>query len=252
MICSKQKIGFTKIAMKTKVLFILYLIFTIVCLGGRLVEPPHSWQLDYLSKPFLMPILMLYLASKIKIFNDWNKMVRLFFSSGLFFAWLGDLLLMIAHGDKILFIFGLLAFLVMQIQYIFWFKKNTYSSPKAIQYNLWSLPSLILGIFFYLLLFNYLDLMMKVAVAVYAMALVHMTLAAIHRKAFCTSKSFVMLTTGAFLFMFSDMMIALNNFYFEKGFMLAGFWIMLTYALGQWLIIEGISNHQANLQQKDH
>lgn len=238
--------------MKTKFLIFIYLILTMVCLTGRLVEAPLNWQLDYLSKPFLMPVLMVYLASKINIANDWNKMIRLFFSSGLFFAWLGDLLLMIAHGDKILFILGLLAFLVMQIQYINWFRINSHSSPKAIQYNIWSLPSLMLGVFFYCLLFKYLDFTMKIAVAVYALALVHMTLAAITRKAFCTPKSFQLLTTGAFLFMFSDMMIALNNFYFENGFMLAGFWIMLTYALGQWLIIEGIVSHQANLQQKDH
>jgi uncharacterized membrane protein YhhN len=71
-----------------------------------------------------------------------------------------------------------------------------------------------------------------------------MTLAAINRYQKSSSESFNNLTTGAFLFMVSDMMIGLKSFWFVQGFYLDGFWIMLTYTGGQFLLFRGLILHQ--------
>lgn len=227
-------------------LFILLLIAALLCLTGRLVADPLAWQLDYISKPLLMPLLFVYYRQQMKAYRNTNWLE--FISSGLFFAWLGDLFLMIAHGNKLLFITGLLCFLVMQVQYIYHFNKQRFSGPGIFKEKpVFALPSLLLGIGFYGLLFAHLDPILKIAVGLYAVALSAMTLAAVQRYQKSSALSFRYLTCGAFLFMLSDMMIGMNNFLFEEGFYLAGFWIMLSYIAGQFLIVKGLLLHQQSL-----
>ena len=100
---------------------------------------------------------------------------------------------------------------------------------------------MLIAIGFYILLFPKLGPVLKVAIGCYAIALASMTLAAVNRLGKCSNKSFSLVTVGAFSFMFSDMMIGLNTFLFEDGFSNAGFWIMLTYILGQVGIVLGLS-----------
>jgi len=226
--------------MKANRLLIAYTIAALLCLAGRLAPAPYDTVLDYVSKPLLIPLLYGYFwLSTDKAYSH-----LFFISSGMLFAWWGDLFLMIAHDNQFLFILGLLSFLLMQLLYIAWYgrfkdkKQNIFA-----KYIYWALPSCLIGGYFYSLLYPELDSLLKVAVGCYALALIAMTLAAINRWGQCSRKSFWLATIGAFSFMFSDMMIGYNNFLQE--FWLAGFWIMLTYAGGQFLIIQGlVSYHQ--------
>ena len=211
----------------------LFFIATAVCLLGRLLAEPWSSILDYCSKPLLIPLLFLYFKQATSI--PWNAFV----TTGLFFAWLGDLFLMVAAGELLLFLAGLLSFLIMQLLYIRLYLKDATSVPSILKSKpRLAIPSLGIGLVFYALLYPNLGPILKVAVGIYALALVSMTLAAINRYQAVVAQSFWNLTLGAFLFMFSDMMIGYNKFLSSIPY--AGFWIMLTYALGQFLIIKGI------------
>jgi uncharacterized membrane protein YhhN len=190
-----------------------------------------------------MPLLFLYYRSELAAIRKVSIVEFVF--SGLLFAWLGDLLLMIAFGDKLLFIAGLLCFLVMQLQYIYQFNKKSQAGGSIFSKKpMWALPSVLLGLGFYGLLYPQLEDLLKIAVGIYALSLVSMTLAAINRYQKSSSESFNNLTTGAFLFMVSDMMIGLKSFWFVQGFYLDGFWIMLTYTGGQFLLFRGLILHQ--------
>ena len=230
--------------MKQNIYLIFFLLVVVICLIGRLVAEPLSTNLDYATKPLLMPLLYLHFRQHTQALNLKASLFQ-FISTGLFFAWLGDIFLMISHGNLNLFICGLLGFLVMQLLYIRLFAQN--STGKVILFKtkpFLAIPSILLGIGFYYLLFPKLDPVLKIAVGIYAIALVGMTLAAINRYEKSKPDSFWLVTIGAFLFMSSDMMIGLNSFLFApNGFVLAGFWIMITYTLGQLLIIMGLVAH---------
>ena len=230
--------------MKQYFFLICFLIAVIVCLIGRLVEDPLSAYLDYISIPLLMPLLFLYFRDNTHSLNLKEALFK-FISMGLLFAWLGDLFLMISKGSLNLFICGLLCFLVMQLLYIRLFMHNSNSRSNLFKARPFlAIPSILTGLGFYILLFPELGLVLRLAVGIYSIALVGMTLGAINRYKKCNIVSFWLVTIGAFSFMFSDMMIGLNSFVFAPdGFLLAGFWIMITYTIGQLLIIQGLIVH---------
>lgn len=231
--------------MKAQVALTLFAIASAICLLGRLLD---SSVMDYVSKPFLMPSLYFYYLHSTKAYKSPKATLQDVVLIALFFAWLGDILLMLAKGNQLLFICGLLAFLVMQILYLRMYLE--YSDKHEIIFKSkphLALPSILLGVGFYYLLLPNLDSILTIAVGVYAIALVSMTLGAINRWKYSEEFSFQLTTIGAFSFMFSDMMIGYNNFLLP--FPLAGFWIMITYILGQFLIIKGIIvQYQYNLQ----
>jgi uncharacterized membrane protein YhhN len=227
--------------MKDRIFLILLAIASLLCLAGRFAEAPLNWQIDYATKPLLMPLLYLLYRQMTRPDLSLLQSLKEFFTMGLFFAWMGDLFLMIADGDMGLFILGLGSFLIMQIQYIFLYRQNSQNITGGLKAKPYlALPSVLIAIGFYILLFPELGPVLKVAVGCYAIALASMTLAAINRLGKCSMKSFALVSIGAFSFMFSDMMIGLNTFLFEDGFANAGFWIMLTYIGGQFLIVKGI------------
>lgn len=227
--------------MNRKIILACFAVATLICLAGRLSAAPLNGQLDYISKPLLMPLLYLYYRASTHANVSFKDSIVEYFTMGLFFAWWGDLFLMIGSNDFFLFISGLVGFLVMQLLYIRLYSK--YSSKKSILFKskpYLAIPSLVIALGFYFLLFPNLKPVLKIAIGFYALALAGMTLGAINRLGKCTPRSFWLVTIGAFSFMFSDMMIGMNKFLFTNGFPLAGFWIMITYIGGQLLIIEGI------------
>lgn len=224
--------------MKQFALF-LFIISSIGATFGRLLDEPIAAYCDYGFKPFIIPALALYFYSSQK---KTNKNIKLLFFSGLFFAWGGDILLMLANGSphaKLFFLSGLGSFLVMQILYIISYKSTNDTGKKGLVFKkpLYGIPFIGIGAGFYIIAFPSLNMVLKIAVAVYACALVSMVLAAINRGDRVPKDSFWLVFIGAFLFMISDMMIGLNKF--VSPFANAGVYILFTYCLGQYMIVEG-------------
>ncbi len=92
---------------------VLYFLAALGCLLGRLLESPLAEQLDYLFKPWLMPLLALHLSTSLR--GNWEGR-HLHLLIALIFAWGGDIALML--GEGIYFLLGLSSFLLMQILYI--------------------------------------------------------------------------------------------------------------------------------------
>lgn len=187
-------------------------------------------QADYFLKPLLLPVLMTAVVLHTKA-----SALRSIILTGLFFSFAGDTLLMFEEKHALFFIGGLVCFLITHLLYCWYFLKASASTASYIRNK----PIIILLVILYTtgllyLLFPTLgDL--KIPVLLYATVLSLMLLCSIHAiNSFKVSWYFV---TGALFFVISDSLLALNKFY--APFSYAGFFIMLTYCLAQFLIVKG-------------
>ena len=90
----------------------------------------------------------------------------------------------------------------------------------------------------YYILLPGLEGLMKPVILIYALSLMGMSMMALNRRGRVNPSSFRLVFFGSLLFLLSDSMIALNKFSMEIP--LAGFWIMITYILAQYLIMRGL------------
>lgn len=210
----------------------VYFLTLVVVLLSRWVE---GWSsLEYLSKPLLMLILM----SMLWMHPQRNKMGVGVLMAALFFSWGGDVFLMFESEHELFFIFGLLSFLIAHICYIILFTKD--AKLPWLKRNIWAaIPFLLYGVGLMSLLWPYLN-ELKIPVLVYASSIMGMGLTALNRKGNVSNSSFWMVFIGALLFVLSDSMIAINKFYEPIAY--AQIWIMITYALSQWMIVKGWIN----------
>lgn len=186
--------------------------------------------LRWISKPLLMPLLMLvfYFASK-------KKTGALFYLilAALFLSWCGDVLLQ----AKDQFIPGLLSFLLAHVCYIMYFKKAgkhqrglLHKKPELV------LPLLLYIIFLLVFLFPYLQ-QLKIPVVVYSVTIGVMLLVAIHTSQQLPKRAACFFIAGALLFVVSDSLLAVNLFVVQHWVL--GLSVMATYGAAQYLIIKG-------------
>jgi uncharacterized membrane protein YhhN len=157
-----------------------------------------------------------------------------------FFSWVGDNFLMFSGRNELFFFAGVGGFFLAQITYIYIFTR--YSEEKRKGYLrknplIIALFLLYVGGIYYLLLPG-LEGIMKPVILVYAISLMGMSMMALNRRGRVNPSSFRFVFTGSILFLVSDSMIAINKFTTEIP--LAGFWIMITYILAQYLIMRGL------------
>lgn len=201
-------------------------------------------SLQYFSKPSLMLILILYYAFNTRNFPS----VKYLIIVALVFSWLGDVILLLDKQYKTLFVYGLIAFLVAHIFYIFYFwrirKLNFVTKlPNAL---------IFIGIAGYsLALFAYVAPNARnllIPVAVYALIISIMF--AVSFTAFDFSKHDFgkICVAGSLLFLVSDSILAINRF--VSPFSLAPVFIMLTYAVAQLLITEGSLRNLRAIEDK--
>ena len=223
---------------------VLYLISGIATIFA---ENAELKMLMYLSKVMLMPLLALYFYQQSKDIKSYK-----FIYLALFFSWWGDIFLMFPRDEssanaKILFISGLVSFLIGHLNYIIYFIKEV--NPKTKVTVIIEKPYLVLP--FLLFIFLFLKLLfptlgtMKIPVTIYGIVITCMMMAAFNRKNLVSSNSFYLIFCGALLFVFSDSCIAINLFY--KPFDLARIIIMATYIIAQLLIVKGVLEERKNL-----
>lgn len=217
---------------------ILYLINGFVTIYA---ENAGYVMMMYVSKVLMMPLLALYLYSRTKDIRP-NKFIYL----ALFFSWWGDIFLMFPRNDhtsdnaKLLFICGLVSFLIGHLNYIAHFINEMKKVPRVsilVEKPFLVFPFLLFIILLLKLLYPTLG-PMKVPVTVYACIITFMLLMAFNRLNLVRSVSYYHVLIGAILFVFSDTSIAINLFY--KPFEEARILIMSTYIVAQLLIVHGI------------
>jgi uncharacterized membrane protein YhhN len=210
-------------------------VFVLATLGVLIAELFHiSWLYD-VSKPALMPALLLYYLFSCDPVNRSQAVVL-----GIVSSFAGDLLLMRSEY----FIAGLVAFLVAHVFYIFAYRQlqddDSQDSLQGLQRIRLAFPIILAGSGLVIILYPALgDL--KFPVMVYALVITVMVLHALFRYGRTSSASFWMVFTGALLFMISDSLIAIGKFI--EPLPAGGFFVMLTYTSAQFLIVHGLLKH---------
>jgi uncharacterized membrane protein YhhN len=187
----------------------------------ELLSPVISSSIRYATKPLLMILLGIYVYS-----YGLKPATRNGLLFTLFFAWLGDVFLLIPGDSALYFQLGLGSFLVMQIAYIRQFVKMG-----ALRWSYFLIPVLVYVIGFLGFLYPNLPAAFVPPVLVYALALGSMLY-------FAFQIPHSVLRWGAFLFVISDSLLAFGKFYFEYPW--NSFAVMSTYILAQLLLIRAL------------
>ncbi|MCU0327937.1 MAG: lysoplasmalogenase [Chitinophagales bacterium] len=203
--------------------FIVYFGLLIGQILSVLIE---SSQGNYILKPALMIVLGLFYTFQAK---------RLHYGilAGLFFSWLGDILLM--GNEEIFFLSGIGCFLLAQLSYFFSFKK----------WVSWQIISIVLMItltfgFYFGYIYPFVsDRTLSHIIGLYVSAITAMGIAAL---SMVPRNNFIAL--GALLFILSDALIAWDKF--NSPIRLSPLWIMSTYGIAQWLIVFGAKTDHSN------
>ena len=184
--------------------------------------------LQLIFKPLIMPslILLYYISSKRK--NKW-------YIVAMFFSFLGDVLLLDKNN---MFLYGIAAFLITQLLYVFIISKELPQSHWKTKLTA-SIPFLA----FFIILIKVLKPGLGeylLPVVVYGAAISIFGMVSLWNYILRKDKSSMTLLLGAVLFILSDSMIALNKFYEARA--LYGLAIMATYILAQYLIFRYMLN----------
>jgi len=190
-----------------------------------------------ITKPELMPALMLLLFYT-KIATEGKTIIL----AGLFFSWLGDVLLLFENRHALFFILGLASFLITHICYIVYFLKVKSMHPSLIRQQPW-IAALVAGYGVSLVMFLMPKLDdLKIPVVIYAIVICTMLLFSLHVYNRLNKPANLLFVAGALLFTSSDSMLAINKFF--KPFPGAGIWIMLTYCAAQFCIVQAVVNRK--------
>ena len=195
--------------------------------------------LIFATKPLLMVTLFVwfYLQTKASANSKFRKYLLL----SIVFAFGGDTFLMFLPFDEIFFLLGLGSFLIGQLFYVFAFSNSIITSKKTFNKPL-GLALLIIFLSYYAILmyalFPYLEDFL-IPVLVYGVAVCAMGVSAGWRLNKVSKKSFILVFSGAMLFVLSDTIIAVNQFLYKGNLVNAQVAIMVTYVLAQYLIIKG-------------
>jgi uncharacterized membrane protein YhhN len=208
--------------MKTKIIALVYFIIGLIytALDGSLSLVP-----GVVLKGIIIPLLLFYYLSSVR--NNVNISIV----AALILSWAGDIAIDFS------FVPGLLCFLAAHIMYIVTFLRLSGKSSLFPRRIYLFLPLVLYGVILILFLYPGLDTM-KVPVIFYAVVILSMVAAAINRIDRVSRPSYIIVLTGAILFVISDSIIAVTRF--GHPFMHSGIAVMITYIVAQYLIVSGI------------
>ena len=194
--------------------------------------------LIYCTKPLLMPALAIWLVQRTPGIRRFLRQTLL---AGLLFSMLGDTFLMFGSGPygTLFFLLGLGSFLCTHLCYLGGFFSEVRPEKGFLRrHPYWILPFLIFLLAFLAWLWPGIPAGLQWPVVAYAGIISLMALSVLNMRGQHVVP-FVLngMLAGALLFMFSDCLIAVIRF--GQGFPGARPAILLTYLLGQWLIIRG-------------
>ncbi len=215
--------------MRKQTWIILFFIILIANISGSLLK--DQW-LDYISKPLIVVSVVAYFLSQT---SGSSTTLKKWILPALFFSWVGDILLMFQVASQLFFLLGLSSFLLAHIFYIIFFQ-----SIRAREKTTPKLWLLLIVLVYYTALISFLSPHlrdMKLPVIIYGAVISLMLSLALDMLFISNKRAGRWMMTGALLFVLSDSVLAINQFY--QSFPLAGVIIMLTYGLAQLFIIEG-------------
>jgi uncharacterized membrane protein YhhN len=213
--------------MRFPALFLLLLIGDLI---ARAMQPEMPY-IEWLFKPALMLSLGLYFYQTTAGFK-YGRMDKWIFAA-ISFSLLGDIALMF----KGQFITGLLFFLTAHICYVIAFlAENKGWILGRMDRVGWALLAVSCGLGYFGYILPYLGAMV-IPVGIYSIVIVTMFLTVLNRWKNVDDVSFQWVLAGAILFIISDGILAFNMF--AQKVPLGSYLIMVTYAVGQYMIVIG-------------
>ena len=192
----------------------------------------NNETLRYITKPLLMPLLIVLFIFQT---TGFNSSLKKWIVLALAFSWAGDVLLIFESTNGNFFIFGLVAFLIGHIFYILFFE-NVIRKEGLRKNYWWFLPVIV----YYIALIYFLSPKlgdMRLPVRIYGIVISYMLIQALQTGKIKNMAAATLMIGGAVLFITSDSILAVNKFY--ESFAYAGIAIMLTYGIAQLLITLG-------------
>ena len=171
-----------------------------------------------LTKPMLIPVLMYYYVHQ-------NPKPDRGILIALFFSFLGDVFLL--GEGSLYFLLGLASFLATQILYVIKTGERVVRTRKNM--ILAGLPYGIYGLLLLILLYPTLGNLMPAVVLYAAVICAFGVFSLIYWHQKLPKRNWIAI--GAFLFIVSDSMLAVNEFYFQSNFFGPG--VMVTYLAAQ-------------------
>lgn len=202
---------------------ILFLLVSIIDVYAVIVQ--HK-SLEIIFKPLLMTTLVIVYLLSVKKANFWLV-------SALFFSFWGDVFLL---DKQNYFIFGLGSFLIAHFMYI----KMAFNFLKDFSFSKFLKTAVPFLMFFALILWLTKDNLGEMLLPVIVYGLAISTFGSLALMNYLQKKSTVnnWLLLGALLFIASDSLIALNNFYEAKhSFNIS---IIILYIISQYLIVKAM------------
>jgi len=238
---------------KSKVTLLVLIVATVIELYS---EYFHLREVMFFTKPLILPLIAAYFFINS---HNTNDEVRKFMLGAFLFSWFGDISLMLTPEvptdtvlmgipkSKYFFLVGLGSFLVAQLLFIFSYRKTTTASPGKAK-PVWFVPFVVYWMVMMVLVLPPLSANTEkssavIPVMVYAGILISMAAVALTRYGRTNPKSFALTLTGACIFVVSDSLIAISFLAMQTPMQLAGFLIMSTYVVAEFLIALGILKH---------
>ncbi len=227
---------------ESKYTWLLYLLAFFTALN-LYANYKYDFVLELASKPFLIPILGIYFYLNTReITKPFKKSITNFILIALLLAWLGDVFLLFQSYNPLFFMLGLGSFLISHILYILTFKKSLQNQKlgEAKKLLIRAIPFIGTFILMFTYLYKSLDAVMIFAVPIYMLVIVTMAFLAMERTGKVLKASAEYVFFGAFLFMVSDSLLAIDIFVKGLTIPFASVFVMLTYIAAQTLIVYGM------------
>jgi len=201
-----------------------------------------AWISIAVKSVIIPSLIWLYLRF---IRGHWNRFHRLIIAA-LGFSWIGDITLQLTQFQESFFLIGVGCFLIAQLIYMVVFFTTPGKNSVFFGKIYLAVPVVLYGMGILWLLYEGLG-DMKLPVTIYTVVIMTMLLAAVNREKKVNRQSYLLVLTGAVIFVVSDSMIAINKF--TQPFELARIAIMSSYITAQYLIVVGCTR-QYNLTLK--
>ena len=226
--------------MKAKILAVIYfLVLAAECLAIL----SGSAALHVVAKPLLMPVLLVYFYIETRKRGGVKHLI----AGALFFSWIGDVVLLVDSRYGSFFIYGLIAFLAAHLCYIAWFYRARKPNAAAGFKPYASIFILAYMTVFYLTIYPFLGALWF-PVLVYAVVITLMLVSSVHAYRLRSQPFGVICVAGTLLFAVSDSILATNRFVLPFAY--APLFIMLTYGIAQFLIVEGAARNLIALNDR--
>ncbi|MFZ1666647.1 MAG: lysoplasmalogenase [Flavobacteriales bacterium] len=216
-------------------------LYALALIGTCIAQWKGLHALEFVSKPLLMLVLSSWFFFNSRRVGD---RFTLLIQAGLFFSLVGDIALMFTYKDDFNFLVGLGAFFLAQLCYAFAFAQNISDVGGMDGLLVAILISFGIGtyaFFFAWDLMPHLDDGLGIPVIAYVVAIALMGILAAFRYRRTYPRSFWLIMIGSLCFITSDSLLAWDRFRFPmKG---AQVWIMVTYAIAQFMIAGGALAH---------